>query len=38
MRILKYLSLSVLTLALTGVFAESVMAQETKKKVKKKKK
>ncbi|MEI6834095.1 MAG: DUF3015 family protein [bacterium] len=38
MRILKYLSLSVLTLALTGVFAESVMAQEAKKKVKKKKK
>lgn len=38
MRIFKYLSLSVLSLALTGVFAESVMAQETKKKVKKKKK
>jgi len=38
MRILKYLSLSVLTLALTCVFAQSVMAQETKKKVKKKKK
>lgn len=37
MRILKCLSLSVLALGLTGIFAESVMAQEAKKKVKKKK-
>jgi hypothetical protein len=38
MKVIKYLSLGVLSLALSGVFAESVMAQEAKKKTKKKKK